>query len=87
MCVGQFTRCSRLSAADGRRNPCLHVHRARPRTARRLRALGAPVVELHTGAYARCPSGAARATKLLKHIHNAAEFGADLGWKSMPAMA
>ena len=41
------------------------------------RALGAPVVELHTGAYANA-SGEAR-EKILKHIHNAAEFGADLG--------
>ena len=41
------------------------------------RALGAPVVELHTGAYANA-EGAAQ-EKLLKHIHNAAEFGADLG--------
>ncbi len=41
------------------------------------RALGAPVVELHTGAYAHA-EGAMR-EKLLKHIHNAAEFGADLG--------
>ena len=39
--------------------------------------LGAPVVELHTGAYANA-SGAAR-DKILKHIHNGAEFGADLG--------
>jgi pyridoxine 5-phosphate synthase len=41
------------------------------------RNLGAPVVELHTGAYAHA-SGAAQ-EKLLKHIHNGAEFGADLG--------
>jgi pyridoxine 5-phosphate synthase len=41
------------------------------------RALGAPVVELHTGAYAEA-EGQAR-EKILKHIHNAAEFGADLG--------
>ncbi len=41
------------------------------------RALGAPVVELHTGAYANA-SGDAR-MKILKHIHNAAEFGADIG--------
>src|SRR5476649_1074484 len=41
------------------------------------RALGAPVVELHTGAYANA-SGEGRA-KLLKHIQNAAVFGADLG--------
>jgi pyridoxine 5-phosphate synthase len=41
------------------------------------RELGAPVVELHTGAYANA-SGEAQ-EKLLKHIVNAAEFGADLG--------
>jgi len=41
------------------------------------RELGAPVVELHTGAYANA-SGEVR-EKLLKHIRNAAEFGADLG--------
>jgi pyridoxine 5-phosphate synthase len=41
------------------------------------RELGAPVVELHTGAYANAV-GAER-EKFLKHIHNAAEFGADLG--------
>jgi len=41
------------------------------------RELGAPVVELHTGAYANA-SGAAQEA-LLKHIRNAAEFGADLG--------
>jgi pyridoxine 5-phosphate synthase len=35
------------------------------------------VVELHTGAYANA-TGDLR-EKLLKHIHNAAEFGADLG--------
>ena len=41
------------------------------------RALGAPVVELHTGAYANA-TGEGR-EKILKHIHNAAEFGADIG--------
>ncbi len=41
------------------------------------RALGAPVVELHTGAYAN--AGGEAQTKLLKHIHNAAEFGTDIG--------
>jgi pyridoxine 5-phosphate synthase len=41
------------------------------------RALGAPVVELHTGAYANA-QGDAR-DRLLKHIHNAAEFGSDIG--------
>ena len=39
--------------------------------------LGAPVVELHTGAYANA-GGEAR-DRILKHIHNGAEFGADLG--------
>ena len=39
--------------------------------------LGAPVIELHTGAYAHA-GGDARA-HLLKHIVNGAEFGADLG--------
>src|ERR1700754_805362 len=39
--------------------------------------LGAPVVELHTGAYANA-TGDAR-TKIIKHVQNAAEFGADLG--------
>ena len=41
------------------------------------RALGAPVVELHTGAYANAKAD--EQEKLLKHIRNAAEFGADLG--------
>ena len=41
------------------------------------RELGAPVVELHTGAYANA-KGAER-DKLLKHIHNGAEFGSDIG--------
>jgi pyridoxine 5-phosphate synthase len=41
------------------------------------RELGAPVVELHTGAYANAT--AAEQEKFLKHIRNAAEFGADLG--------
>jgi pyridoxine 5-phosphate synthase len=41
------------------------------------RELGAPVVELHTGAYANA-SGAAR-ERLLTHIRNGAEFGADIG--------
>ncbi len=41
------------------------------------RALGAPVVELHTGAYAEARGDAQ--SKLLKRIQNAAEFGSDLG--------
>jgi pyridoxine 5-phosphate synthase len=39
--------------------------------------LGAPVVELHTGAYAHAHGPAC--DKFLKHLQNAAEFGADLG--------
>jgi pyridoxine 5-phosphate synthase len=41
------------------------------------RALGAPVVELHTGAYANARG--AEAEKLLTKIRHAAEFGAELG--------
>jgi pyridoxine 5-phosphate synthase len=41
------------------------------------RELGAPVVELHTGAYANA-QGEQR-EKLLKHIRNGAEFGSDIG--------
>ena len=41
------------------------------------RALGAPVVELHTGAYAHATDDAR--AKVMKHIHNAVEFGADIG--------
>jgi pyridoxine 5-phosphate synthase len=41
------------------------------------RALGAPVVELHTGAFANAQGDARE--KLLRHIHNAAEFGSDIG--------
>ena len=41
------------------------------------RELGAPVVELHTGAYANAMGG--EREKLLKHIHNGAEFGSDIG--------
>ncbi|HEX3753758.1 MAG TPA: pyridoxine 5'-phosphate synthase [Rhizomicrobium sp.] len=41
------------------------------------RALGAPVVELHTGAYANARG--AEAEKLLAKIRHAAEFGASLG--------
>jgi pyridoxine 5-phosphate synthase len=41
------------------------------------RELGAPVVELHTGAYANATGGPRE--KLLHHIRNGAEFGADIG--------
>ena len=45
--------------------------------------LGAPVVELHTGAYAN--AGGARTRDVLKHIHNAAAYGASSGLRFMPA--
>ncbi len=76
--VGQFSRLEpivqRLVAAGIRVSMFIEPDRKQLDASR---ALGAPVVELHTGAYANS-SGEARA-KLLKHIQNAAEFGADLG--------
>ena len=76
--VGQFTRLkpivSALSAAGVRVSMFIEPDRKQLDASREL---GAPVVELHTGAYANA-SGEAR-EKLLKHIHNAAEFGADVG--------
>jgi pyridoxine 5-phosphate synthase len=76
--VGQFTRLEpivgKLVAAGIRVSMFIEPDRKQLDASR---ALGAPVVELHTGAYAEA-SGEARA-KCLKHIHNAAEFGADIG--------
>ena len=76
--VGQFTRLkpivSALSAAGVRVSMFIEPDRKQLDASREL---GAPVVELHTGAYANA-SGEAR-EKLLKHIRNAAEFGADVG--------
>jgi pyridoxine 5-phosphate synthase len=76
--VGQFARLkpivSALSDAGIRVSMFIEPDRKQLDAAREL---GAPVVELHTGAYANA-AGAAR-DKLLKHIHNAAEFGADMG--------
>ena len=76
--VGQFTRLkpivSALSGAGIRVSMFIEPDRKQLDASREL---GAPVVELHTGAYANA-SGAER-EKLLKHVHNAAEFGADLG--------
>jgi pyridoxine 5-phosphate synthase len=76
--VGHFARLkpivSALSAAGIRVSMFIEPDRKQLDAAREL---GAPVVELHTGAYANA-SGAAQ-EKLLKHIDNAAEFGADLG--------
>jgi pyridoxine 5-phosphate synthase len=76
--VGQFTRLqpivSALSAAGIRVSMFIEPDRKQLDASREL---GAPVVELHTGAYANA-SGEAR-DKLLKHVANAAEFGADMG--------
>jgi pyridoxine 5-phosphate synthase len=76
--VGQFARLKpivdKLGAAGIRVSMFIEPDRKQLDASREL---GAPVVELHTGAYANA-SGAER-EKLLKHIHNAAEFGADLG--------
>jgi pyridoxine 5-phosphate synthase len=76
--VGQFARLkpivSALSSAGIRVSMFIEPDRKQLDASREL---GAPVVELHTGAYANA-SGDAR-DKLLKHIRNAAEFGADLG--------
>jgi pyridoxine 5-phosphate synthase len=76
--VGQFARLkpivSALSQAGIRVSMFIEPDRKQLDASREL---GAPVVELHTGAYANA-SGEAR-DKLLRHIHNAAEFGADLG--------
>jgi pyridoxine 5-phosphate synthase len=76
--VGQFARLQpivgKLVAAGIRVSMFIEPDRKQIDASR---ALGAPVVELHTGAYANA-TGEAR-TKLLTHIHNAAEFGADIG--------
>jgi pyridoxine 5-phosphate synthase len=76
--VGQFTRLQpivgKLVAAGIRVSMFIEPDRKQLDASR---ALGAPVVELHTGAYANA-AGEAQA-KLLRHIHNAAEFGADIG--------
>ena len=77
-CIGQHNRLkpivSALTEAGIRVSMFIEPDRKQLDAAR---ALGAPVVELHTGAYANA-QGAAR-EHLLKQIHNAAEFGADLG--------
>ncbi|HWA70187.1 MAG TPA: pyridoxine 5'-phosphate synthase [Rhizomicrobium sp.] len=77
-CITHFSRLKPVVAALGdagiRVSMFIEPDRKQIDAARNL---GAPVVELHTGAYAHA-SGAAQ-EKLLKHIHNGAEFGADLG--------
>jgi pyridoxine 5-phosphate synthase len=77
-CVGQFARLkpivAALSGAGIRVSMFIEPDRKQIDAAHNL---GAPVVELHTGAYAHAV-GEGR-DKILGHIHNAAEFGADLG--------
>jgi pyridoxine 5-phosphate synthase len=77
-CVGQFARLqpivTALADAGIRVSMFIEPDRKQIDAAHNL---GAPVVELHTGAYAHAV-GADR-DKILGHIHNAAEFGADLG--------
>ena len=77
-CVGQFARLkpivAALSGAGIRVSMFIEPDRKQIDAAHNL---GAPVVELHTGAYAHA-TGEGR-DRILGHIHNAAEFGADLG--------
>lgn len=76
--VTQFARLkpvvAALAAADIRVSMFIEPNRKQLDASREL---GAPVVELHTGAYANA-RGEER-EKLLKHIQNAAEFGAAQG--------
>jgi pyridoxine 5-phosphate synthase len=76
--VGQFARLqpivARLGSAGIRVSMFIEPDRKQLDASR---ALGAPVVELHTGAYANAQGDARE--KLLRHIHNAAEFGSDIG--------
>jgi pyridoxine 5-phosphate synthase len=77
-CVGQFARLKpivgKLIDAGIRVSMFIEPDRKQIDAAHNL---GAPVVEMHTGAYANA-TGTAR-DKILTHIHNGAEFGADLG--------
>ena len=77
-CIGQHNRLKPIVAAlaDAGIRVSMFIEPDRKQIDA-ARALGAPVVELHTGAYANA-TGEARA-KILKHIHNGAEFGADIG--------
>jgi pyridoxine 5-phosphate synthase len=77
-CISQFARLrpvvAALTDAGIRVSMFIEPDRKQIDAARNL---GAPVVELHTGAYANADGEARRA--ILKHIHNGAAFGADLG--------
>src|ERR1700753_4318478 len=77
-CIGQHNRLKPIVGALGRAGIRVSMFIEPDRKQiDAARALGAPVVELHTGAYANA-TGEAR-EKILRHIHNGAEFGADLG--------
>ena len=77
-CIGQHNRLKPIVAAltDAGIRVSMFIEPDRKQIDA-ARVLGAPVVELHTGAYANA-TGDAR-MKILKHIHNGAEFGADIG--------
>jgi pyridoxine 5-phosphate synthase len=77
-CIGQHNRLKPIVAAlkDAGIRVSMFIEPDRKQIDA-AHTLGAPVVELHTGAYANA-TGQAR-EKILKHIHNGAEFGADLG--------
>jgi pyridoxine 5-phosphate synthase len=77
-CVGQHNRLAPLVAALGKANirVSMFVEPAKEQLDA-ARALGSPVVELHTGAYANA-TGAARAAELAR-IRDAANHGVRLG--------
>jgi pyridoxine 5-phosphate synthase len=77
-CIGQHNRLKPIVAAltDAGIRVSMFIEPDRKQIDA-AHTLGAPVVELHTGSYANA-SGQAR-DKILKHLHNGAEFGADLG--------
>lgn len=63
---------------DRRRHPSLALHRCRQRANQAARDVGAPVVELHTGAYADAHSHAEQ-LKQFERLQNGAHFAGDLG--------
>jgi pyridoxine 5-phosphate synthase len=77
-CIGQHNRLRPIVAAlvDAGIRVSMFIEPDRKQVDA-ARALGAPVVELHTGAYAHNQDDAR--AKILKHVHHAAEFGVDLG--------
>src|ERR1700709_2516368 len=77
-CIGQHNRLKPIVAAlkDAGIRVSMFIEPDRKQIAA-APTLGEPVVELQCGSYANA-TGEAR-DKILKHIHNGAEFGADLG--------